>query len=453
MRNAPIKERSFIVQRSFSIDTLGTLFTSVLAMFFNIPMSILIARFLGPEGKGVLTIVLLVVNQVGLFLTLGVEIALIHYGGRRPEALGNLTSASIGLGIVLGLVGMLITIIIFIIVSDGMAQIHLLPFLILMASTIPMVQTTLFLRSLIRVSGRIIEEGFLGMIGALLNLAVIGVVFMAGFHIKGVLIGQWLSTALLTLLTLVLGVRWNLITSRPIFFTNVWKPLVTYGVKLHLGSVFQILNYRFDMYLVAYFLGSGPVGLYSVAVAMGECLWLIPKVLGSSLMQRVATCSDEDVNRMVGVTNRITSVILVLGSLVLAVVGSGLIHLFYGRLFSESYIPMLLLLPGIYAIGLWKNFINDLSVRGYPTIKSYTAAIAVLLTVILDILLIPQWGIIGASIASSISYLIAGGIVLRIYWRITGYTPWDLLVIRQEDLTLVFHLLKRSLRNLQMKLV
>jgi len=181
---------------------------------------------------------------------------------------------------------------------------------------------------------------------------------------------------------------------------------------------------------------------------MGEWLWLIPGVLGVSLMQRVATGSEEDVNRIVGPINRLTSAILVLGTLVLALVGSGLIPLLYGEAFSTSYLPLLLLLPGIWALGLWKNFMNDLSVRGYPITKSYTSGVAVLLTVVLDIFLIPRWGIIGAAIASSIAYMTTWVITLRLYCRITGYHPWDLLVIRQGDLILAFHLLKNGLCHL-----
>jgi O-antigen/teichoic acid export membrane protein len=414
MNAIPGIEKGMMVKRPFYIDVMGRFVTSALTTLLSLLTGILIARFLGPEGKGVLTIVLLVVGQVGLFLTLGVEIALIHYGARNSRDFCTLASASIGLGILLGFIGMGFAVVIFALISYEVIPARLLPFLILMASTIPMVQTTLFLRSLIRVSGRIVEEGLLGMVGAFLNLALIGAVFIAGLHLKGVLIGVWLSTVLLTLLIFVLGVRWNLVTSWPIFSISTWKPLVTYGVKLHVGSMFQTLNYRFDMYLVAFFLGSASVGLYSVGVAMGEWLWLIPGALGASLMHRVATGSEKDVNRMVGVINRLTSAILVLGTLVLALVGSGLIQLLYGEAFSASYVPLLLLLPGIWALGLWKNFMNDLSVRGYPTIKSYTSGVAVLLTVVLDILLIPRWGINGAAIASSIAYLTAGGIALRV---------------------------------------
>ncbi len=447
------KKEALIIKRSFSLDTLGVFTTSILTTLISLPISVLIARFLGPEGKGTLTIVLLIVTQIGAFLTLGVEIAIIHYAGRNQRELGNLASASVGLGIMLGLVGMVFAIIIFSFISYEVIPANTLPSLILIASTIPLNQIGAFLRSLIRVSGRIIEEGFIGLISIALNLSIIVAVFIAGYRLNGILVGLWLSNIILTLLIFILAIRWNLVVSKPIFSISTWKPLVTYGLKLHLGSLFQTLNYRFDMYLVAFFLGPTSVGLYSIAVAMGEWLWLIPKVIGTSLMQRVATDSKGDINRIVGPINRLSSAILALGTLALALLGGGLIQLLYGAAFSASYFPLLLLLPGIWALGLWKNFINDLSVRGYPTIKSYTSGVAVLLTVFLDILLIPRWGINGAAIASSIAYLTAGGIALKVYCRITGYHSWDLLVIRKEDLLLVFQLLKNNLRHLQTKSV
>lgn len=440
-----------VVKRSFYIDTIGRFITSALGTLASLFTGILIARFLGPEGKGTLTIVLLVIGQTGMFFTLGVEIAIIYYAARSPKEISTIANSSIGLGLLLGLVGMGVTGIIFAFISNEVIPVHLYPFLILMASTIPMSQATLFLRSLIRVSGRIVEEGMLGMISTFLNLSLIGMVLIAGYQLKGALIGLWLAAVILTFFIFILGVRWNLVTSWPIISISKWKSLVRYGIKLHIGSMFQTLNYRIDMYLVAFFLGSGSVGLYSVGVAIGEWLWVIPGAIGVSLMQRVTTNPENIVNRMVGVINRLTATILALGALFLSFLGYWLIQLLYGEAFSDSYIPLVLLLPGIWALGLWKNFINDLSVRGYPAIKSYTSGVAMLLTLALDILFIPRWGINGAAIASSIAYMTAAGIALKIYCRITGCHPRDLLVIRQEDIRLVFQVIKNNLKNLQTK--
>lgn len=81
---------------------------------------------------------------------------------------------------------------------------------------------------------------------------------------------------------------------------------------------------------------------------------------------------------------------------------------------------------------------NDLSGRGYPTAKSYTAGVAVVLTLVLDTLLIPGWGIAGAALASSIAYTAALVAALWIYCRVTSYHVREILVPDLSDLRLAF---------------
>ncbi len=432
-----------MVRRPFSIDTVGTLLVSIFASVISVPVNIILARSLGPEGKGVVTLVLLVLGQLTAILSLGVEIALVYYGGRLSWKIEKLGNASIGLGMLLGGLGILFGIAIFTLAPGNLIPKNLSFIVLLMTSMIPMSLVTSFLRNLIRVTGRVIEEGCLGVIAILLNLLIISAALVVGLGLKGVLVAFWLGTILLTLLVLWLGVHWKLLEFRSAFSPPLWKLLIKYGVKLHIGSVFQSLNYRFDMFLVGFFLGSGSVGWYSVSVAMAEWLWLLPSVLGPTLMQRVATSHEEQVNAIVGPMNRVTSGILLVGIILLGCLGNWIIRLFYGEAFAASFFPFLLLLPGIWAMGLWKNFMNDLGVRGYPASKAYTSGIALALTLGLDILLIPLWGIEGAALASSVAYMSAFLIALCYYSRMTGFRPLDLLIIRRSDIIQ----LKGMLRN------
>ncbi len=427
-----------IAKRPFALDFTGMFAAMVFTTLLSMPASILIARFLGPEGKGVLTIVNLVLGQIVLVLTLGVEIALAHYAGRRQWDLGELGSASMGLSILLGIAGIGLTTVIFALAFHKIISGALLPVLVLMASTIPMVLTVRFLRSLIRISGRIIEEGFLGVSSAFLKLVAISLVFIMGFGLKAILAGLYLESLLSTLITLGLALRWNLIRKRPTYAPFIWKPVITYGLKSHAGSVLQALNYRLDMYLVTFLLGAVSVGIYSVAVAMAEWLWLLSSVLGPVFMQRVAIRSEQEANAMMGPLNRLASATLIICIPSWGLLGGWLIRLLYGEVFDPSYYPFLLLLPGTWALGMWKNIMNDLAVRGYPAYKSYTAGIAVILTVLLDIMLIPPWGIAGAAVGSSLAYFAAFGVALLWYCRITHYRPRDILVPRCEDFALVF---------------
>jgi O-antigen/teichoic acid export membrane protein len=432
-------------KRTFAVDFTGMLATTMFTAFLSMAVSILIARLLGPEGKGVLTIINLLVGQIGLVLTLGVEVALIHYGGHRQWSLDELASASMGLSILLGIGGFLLAGVIFAFVFQKVIPGELSPLLVVITFTIPMALTVRFLRSLIRVSGRIIEDGFLSVSSAFLRLLAISSVFIMGSGLQAILVGVCFESLVSTLLTLALALRWSLIRKRPVYAPFIWKPLVTYGLKSHVGSVLQALNYRFDMYLVTFLLGTVSVGLYSVAVAMAEWLWLLSSVLSPVFMQRVAIRSEQQANAMMGPLNRLTSATLIICIPSWGLLGGWLMRWLYGEVFDPAYYPFLLLLPGTWALGMWKNIMNDLAVRGYPAYKSYTSGVAVILTILLDIALIPGWGIAGAAVASSIAYYAAFGVGLLWYCRITHYYPWDILVPRSEDLILVFEKFRGSL--------
>lgn len=66
--------------------------------------------------------------------------------------------------------------------------------------------------------------------------------------------------------------------------------------------------------------------------------------------------------------------------------------------------PMLALLPGVVLLGGAKVLTNEITGRGYPHYNSINAGLALVLTVVLDLVLIPRYGVLGAALASSIAY-------------------------------------------------
>ena len=51
-----------------------------------------------------------------------------------------------------------------------------------------------------------------------------------------------------------------------------------------------------------------------------------------------------------------------------------------------------------------KVLANELAGRGYPHYNSAVSAMALVVTLLLDVLLIPRWGAMGAAAASSVAY-------------------------------------------------
>lgn len=440
------------VKRRFFTDTLGTSVATFLAMVFSLLVSVLIARALGPEGKGIVAFVLLVVGQASLILSLGVETSLIHYIGRRYYNVPELSGATVGLAIWLGFIGFIASSVVFLSAKRLVAGPGIIGLLILLASSILLAMVAGYQKSVIRVSGRVVEESVTQVLSSFFTLLAVGTAFLFGLGLKGILVGIWVASVISSMTIIWLSLKWNLLKLKHIRLLafDIWKRLISYGLKLHIGSILQALNYRFDIYLVAFFLGAAGVGLYSVAVALAEWLWLIPGALGSVLMQRVATCSNnEEANIIMGPINRLTSAVLLISSVFWIMVGWWVIRFLYGEAFTPSYAPMVLLLPGVWALGLWKNLMNDLSVRGFPNSKSYTAGLAVIATVVLNFLLIPRWGIGGAAVASSIAYGIAFLTALWFYCRVTGFRPHEVVLPVIKDFALVFTHIRIGVKSIR----
>jgi O-antigen/teichoic acid export membrane protein len=76
----------------------------------------------------------------------------------------------------------------------------------------------------------------------------------------------------------------------------------------------------------------------------------------------------------------------------------------YGRAFSEATGLLLILLPGVYLMGLESVLVQHFNATGLPiAIPLYWIAILVV-NLVLVLLLVPRFGAYGAAIASTISY-------------------------------------------------
>ena len=162
------------------------------------------------------------------------------------------------------------------------------------------------------------------------------------------------------------------------------------------------LNYRVDVFFVDYLLGSNEVGLYSVATNLAELLWQIPTALGFIVFSKVARDElkkeDKDIIKIL----LVIPIVFISTSLILF--GSDLVVFLYGEQFFESSKVLLYLLPGIIFMCFYKISYMEVAGKGKPQDNIIIIIISVVLNIIFNAILIPEFGLIGAAISSSISY-------------------------------------------------
>jgi O-antigen/teichoic acid export membrane protein len=193
----------------------------------------------------------------------------------------------------------------------------------------------------------------------------------------------------------VLRPRWNY---------SVARSTLSFGLRAHIGNVLQFFNYRLDMFILNCFLGPANVGIYVVSVKLAELLWYLPNAVSFVIFPKAAASSPEEMNVFTPRVFRTTLGLTALGAVGLAFVGRPVINFVFSSAFIGAYVPMLTLLPGVILLGGAKVLTNEIAGRGYPHYNSINAGLALVLTVVFDLLLIPRHGVIGAALASSIAY-------------------------------------------------
>jgi O-antigen/teichoic acid export membrane protein len=207
-----------------------------------------------------------------------------------------------------------------------------------------------------------------------------------------------------------------------------------YSVPCYLGHVVQSLNYRLDVFLIAYFSGDESLGLYVIAVAVGQLLWLPSHAVQSVLFPRLSSTEDERSRAdQAAQFVRLLLTLTVVLSLGMAVVGPYLVVWVFSGAFAGSVVSLWLLLPGIAVFAATNVLAAYFSAIGRPGINLAVASVALVATIVLNLLLLPRIGIAGAAIASTVSYTISTVLSLWVFWHKTGHDRWSTVIISGSD--------------------
>jgi O-antigen/teichoic acid export membrane protein len=199
----------------------------------------------------------------------------------------------------------------------------------------------------------------------------------------------------------------------PKLFTRFWEGFdLSYifksynlGWRVFLSSLFINLLIRFDIMLIRRFLPFEHLGIYSVASNIVEMLQMASNMVGSLLLVKL---SDLDDQFQSWATLKKVFIfffgLLTVANLGFVLVGKPLLGFMYGKDFTPVYNVYLWLIPASFGLSFGSLLNTYLWSKGFPWISVLLPALALLLNIILDIILIPIMGISGAALATSISY-------------------------------------------------
>jgi O-antigen/teichoic acid export membrane protein len=135
--------------------------------------------------------------------------------------------------------------------------------------------------------------------------------------------------------------------------------IVTYGGRAALVSSITYALNRIALLSGNHFVSGYELGLYAVAVTLGESIIQFYGMAGMVLMIRVSRATSlEEASRATVLACRVTLIILAIISIILGLLSPFLISILFGKEYLQSSTILMILLPGYLAMTQYKLFEN-----------------------------------------------------------------------------------------------
>ena len=436
---------------SFSANVIYQFAGRVLSFVLGIGVSIIVARYLGPKGKGIVNTLQTFLSFYGTIVLLGVPTALRYFIANRKYPIRDI-------------IGTFCSFVLYSFFPLTLLLILLTPHLTstFLKSVPPLLlQVSLFVSLLIvylspldhcLAALRRFNYFFLIItLSLFLRLALLSffLIILKG-GVWGALASEWLLIPISIALSFYfLNDVIRLSYFYPRLEKYILKDMLKYGLPIFLGDALWQVNARFDVFVVNSYWGASAVGLYMTGVTYTELLRLFTGSVNSVLFPQIASIPPAEARQLTSFLSRISPLYFLPLAFLLYFLSPLIIPLFFGSAFRPSISVVPYLLPGIIS-WIYLGFLaNHLAGRGYPHFNLYGSLVGSISTLLLDFLLIPRWGIIGASIASSIAYTLTFLVVLHFFKKLEKLSFSEIFLPMKKDLIILvekFKAMRRSIR-------
>ncbi len=404
----------------------------------------LLVRFLGSSDYGDYAFILSFILLTGLFTSPAVSIGLRKYLSEKrenPDWEGLVFAFYTKIGLAISL-------------PIPLLVIALLEFGILEPFFDPDMYIYLYLAAFLILSRQVFSIGLNSLRGLqlekyseplfILRKSVYGVLSVTlaflGFGVSGVLIGEIVGVIFAFLISIL--ILRDKINFKYLIHTNSTdlprREFLSLSVENILLMSLVASLYHIDLLLLNPLAGSRQAGYYKAALVIVEFLWFVPIAVQTVMVQSTSELwSNNQIEKITEISSLATRYTLLITCL-LAIGLISLVHdfvpLYLGNDFHPSIDAILLLLPGALGFAAARPVYSIGQANGNLRPIIFATAVSAIINLVLNIILIPKYGMNGAALATSISY---GSMFIFhvISARSLGYDPLSDMRISRIGLT------------------
>lgn len=403
----------------------------------------LIARVLGPTDRGRLTFFLSISQWAIVILGLGSPQAITYLVASRRFSKSQSLSAVLTVLLTVGGAVLILALLIFSLWSTAFHRLTLAEgawLIVFSFGALTMVLFSALLLGLQRTTDYYLSQ----LLVPLLVFAVLIVLLLTGRFVYAAVIEAY---TIVMIFSCVVVAAWVI---RQVGFQfrpsiNYWRPILGYGLRIYPGSILSMMIIRMDVFFVTAFRGFKELGYYAISVQMAEVVYQLACVFATMRLPHTASRTKAEADETFPTVSRQLILLSFVSTLLVAAGGIILIRIWLPD-FKPSIVALLLLLPGTVSLGLANLYFAELGGRGRAGYGSMIIVLNSLVMLLLDLWLIPAWGINGAAIASSLVYSMGFAFALYAVRQESGIGLRELILVRRQDL-MVYKMLAGQLKR------
>ncbi len=439
--------RTFLLARNF----ISTTFSQIAGIILSFLGTLLLARMLGADLQGTYSLAILLPSTIYFLSMFGLPTSYIVYSGKLPEKRGVIAFQGIIFSAFIYFATLCFYIITIVLQPNWFKRFETVGiFNLFLASTLVFLEmATGCLRSGILGANRILTANVASLLQPFLKVFLLFIfVYLIKWGVTGGIISQ-IGGFVIAFFYLIYATaqcvpfkEWAL--DLPFF----WKSLKI-GIKFQLDHISWYVVQIIDRYMIVYLIpnSNSSLGQYTIASQIAHCIWILPQALQVSFLPHLSVTKS---NKSV-VTTRISRILIIVLFFILLifVIFSKFIPYIFGSDYTASVAPFLMFLPGMLIFGATRPFDSFLTHSEKPIYGVFSSMIGAALNSILNYFMILRYGITGAALATSISYIVMGCFTTCCFLYETQLSPKNLIIQKSDlkDISGVFINLAKSFNH------
>jgi len=420
---------------SFTGGVALTFATRLLMVVGSVGASVIVGRWLGPEGLGalaVLNVTVALAVQVG---SVGLPSANTYFLSRDRKRLGPAWANTIIFAFVWGAL-LLLSVVVLARINPALFGSVPTNLIVIAAISIPFQLLTLLGLNVLLAMDRIGQMNLVDSMSSVL-LLVNAIAVLLILHSRLPVLVTFNTAATVVLAIAMIWIIARLLKRQrdaDAFRPNaaLFKNTMKYGLKFSIPVMAAILIFRFDLLIVNHFRGAAEAGVYAVASQTANLLLMLPGVIATLLFPRLASAKDQRGEFAAEVTRHAALVMLLM--CVAAAAASFALPLIYGARFADATVQLLILLPGVYLVSIESVLVQHFMGTGLPVAVPIFWLVTLAVSLGLNFALVPTLGARGAALTSTLSYALIFALVAGYFCLKTGKTPSETFLLRSREL-------------------